>query len=56
MKNHSDFWPLDFEVEIYDNPSWNLPGRCKKGSGRKRTPIGSRRQRNSPPKELKANS
>ena len=22
------FWPLDFdqEVEIYDNPSWNLPG------------------------------
>jgi len=29
---HSKFWPLDFdqESEIYDNPSWNLPGRRKK--------------------------
>jgi hypothetical protein len=24
----SKFWPLDYdpEVEIYDNPAWNLPG------------------------------
>jgi hypothetical protein len=29
---HSKFWPLDFdqESEIYDNPSWNLPGRMKR--------------------------
>jgi hypothetical protein len=35
MTIHSNFWPLDFdqEVEIYDNPSWNLPGRCKKHKG-----------------------
>jgi len=27
----ANFWPLDFdeEVEIYDSPSWNLPGRRK---------------------------
>jgi hypothetical protein len=33
MKKRANFWPLDFdqEVEIYDNPSWNLPGRRKKG-------------------------
>jgi hypothetical protein len=32
MSTHSKFWPLDFdqESEIYDNPSWNLPGRRKK--------------------------
>jgi hypothetical protein len=32
MTIHSNFWPLDFdqEMEIYDNPSWNLPGRRKK--------------------------
>src|SRR6476646_7428903 len=32
MTTHSNFWPLDFdqEVEIYDSPSWNLPGRRKK--------------------------
>ena len=32
MTRQSNFWPLDFdqEVEIYDNPSWNLPGRRKK--------------------------
>lgn len=32
MAIQSMFWPLDFdqEVEIYDNPSWNLPGRRKK--------------------------
>jgi hypothetical protein len=32
MMQLSKFWPLDFdqESEIYDNPSWNLPGRTKK--------------------------
>jgi hypothetical protein len=32
MLKTSRFWPLDFdqESEIYDNPSWNLPGRAKK--------------------------
>jgi hypothetical protein len=32
MAMHSNFWPLDFdqEVEIYDNPTWNLPGHRKK--------------------------
>jgi hypothetical protein len=32
MIMHSNFWPLDFdqEVELYDNPSWNLPGRRKR--------------------------
>jgi len=32
MRKFSKFWPLDFdqEVEIYDNPSWDLPGRRKK--------------------------
>jgi hypothetical protein len=31
MIMHANFWPLDFdeEVEIYDSPSWNLPGRRK---------------------------
>jgi len=26
------FWPLDYdqEVEIYDNPSWDLPGRTRR--------------------------
>jgi hypothetical protein len=38
MAMHSNFWPLDFdqEVEIYDNPTWNLPGRRKKESRRDR--------------------
>jgi hypothetical protein len=29
MKVTSRFWPLDYdqEVAIYDNPSWDLPGR-----------------------------
>ena len=29
---HPKFWPLDFdqESEIYDIPSWNLPGRMKR--------------------------
>ena len=28
MKSSSKFWPfaLDSEVEIYENPSWDLPG------------------------------
>jgi hypothetical protein len=28
MKTTRRFWPLDYdpEVEIYDNPSWDLPG------------------------------
>ena len=27
MKKTSKFWPFgDPEVEIYDNPSWDLPG------------------------------
>jgi len=32
MLKTSRFWPLAFdeESEIYDNPSWNLPGRSKK--------------------------
>jgi hypothetical protein len=32
MTTQVNFWPLDFdqEVEIYDSPSWNLPGRRKK--------------------------
>lgn len=32
MTIHSNFWPLDFdqEMEIFDSPSWNLPGRSKK--------------------------
>ncbi len=29
MKSIHSFWPLDFdqEVEIYENPSWDMPGR-----------------------------
>ncbi|HEX3880810.1 MAG TPA: hypothetical protein VHW24_27700 [Bryobacteraceae bacterium] len=32
MKSTSNFWPLDFEPEdqIYDNPSWDLPGLRRK--------------------------
>ncbi len=28
MNSERKFWPLDFdpEVEIYENPSWDLPG------------------------------
>ena len=28
MKTTRRFWPLDYdqEVEIYENPSWDLPG------------------------------
>jgi len=39
MAIQSKFWPLDFdqEVEIYDNPSWNLPGRRKRPHARKAT-------------------
>jgi hypothetical protein len=34
----ANFWPLDFdeEVEIYDSPSWNLPGRRKQLQSRAR--------------------
>jgi hypothetical protein len=39
MKTTRRFWPLDDdqEVAIYENPSWDLPGRKrfgKRGSGR----------------------
>ncbi len=38
MSDRSRFWPLDFdqETEIYESPSWNLPGYRHK--------LGRRRQ------------
>jgi hypothetical protein len=32
MTNLSKFWPLDYEPEdeIYENPSWDLPGLRRK--------------------------
>lgn len=29
------FWPFDDDedVEIYDNPFWDLPGRTRRGTG-----------------------
>ncbi len=35
MKKTSKFWPFgDPEVEIYDNPSWDLPGWRRAINGR----------------------
>jgi hypothetical protein len=46
MMIRSKFWPLDFdqELEIYDIPSWNLPGRAKRRRKKQRSPGGSMSQ------------
>jgi len=39
------FWPFDDdELEIYDNPFWDLPGRTRQpdNSTARRVPVGSR--------------
>lgn len=43
MTPPNSFWPLydDQEVEIYDNPFWDLPGRT-----RRRTPFRAARVSN----------
>ena len=47
MLIRASFWPLDFdeEVEIYDNPSWNLPGRRKQRRAEKQSAASSRRHK-----------
>jgi hypothetical protein len=43
--NSKNFWPLDFdsEGEIYENPSWDLPGFRPTRGGRPKTAGASRR-------------
>jgi hypothetical protein len=38
MTPPNKFWPLydDQEVEIYDNPFWDLPGRTRQRKNRQR--------------------
>lgn len=40
------FWPLDFdlEVEIYDNPAWNLPGHHNAPVSHVNRPVTKRRR------------
>jgi hypothetical protein len=47
---YAKFWPLDFdqESEIYDIPSWNLPGRMKKRTSKQRAAMRSMRTPSSP--------
>ena len=37
MTPPNQFWPFydDLEVEIYDNPSWDMPGRTLQPASRK---------------------
>jgi hypothetical protein len=48
MTHPSKFWPLDFEPEdqIYENPSWDLPGlrRTRKPPRAKKNMIGKGRK------------
>ena len=39
MKTTRRFWPLDYdqEVEIYENPSWDLPGLKRYGTSERCT-------------------
>ena len=41
------FWPLDFdpEGEIYENPSWDLPGYKRGRQAHNATPQHSRRKK-----------
>ena len=47
MTPPNSFWPLydDQEVEIYDNPFWDLPGRTRRGPGPRPADDLSGRQR-----------
>jgi hypothetical protein len=49
MTNLSKFWPLDYEPEdeIYENPSWDLPGlrRTRKPPFAKRGAVGNPKQK-----------
>jgi len=48
MTYPAKFWPLDFEPEdqIYENPSWDLPGlrRTRKSPQAKRSVLGKGRK------------
>lgn len=42
MDNFRKFWPLDYdsEDEIFENPSWDLPGWNRRSLGRRKTHQG----------------